>query len=373
MKIGIEARWLQRETTGFGKYAYNLLRELNDLNHGHQLSVYVNNRSVDRGLFANVRARRIVVPLRPPLYKQVGIPLDIVLKHRQLDLFHFLYNAPALFMPCPFVVTIHDLSYLHVPQMMSWVNRTLAWWQLRFSAAKARLIITDSENSKRDILNRLHIPENKIDVIPLGVEPSFRPISSDQKVALCRKYSIPGPFILYVGTYLPHKNLPTLIRAFGRLVAKGNSSLNLVLAGKKGRNAENIESLVEKLGLNRRVQMPGFVPDEDLPQLYGSCSVFVFPSLYEGFGLPMLEAMACGVPVIAARSSCLMEVGGDAAVYFDPASDEALADALERTLKNDGLRHDAVRQGFVQAAKFTWRRVAERTLRGYERAAELHH
>lgn len=368
MKIGIEARWLGRETTGFGKYARSLLQDYSLLQHGHEFDVYLDQPSAGDGCFRDPRFKSIVVSMRPPFYKQVGIPLDILWHRRRFDLFHFLYNAPPLVTPCPFVLTIHDLSYLHVPEMVSLLNRTTVWWQLRLKARKARRIITISENSKRDIVHRLRIPEAKIDVIPEGVEPAFAPAAPKRKEAVARRYRLGHPFFLYVGTYLSHKNLDTLVRAFARLAASRPAPVELVLAGKKGRNSENVERLVGQLGLQDRVRMTGFVADEDLPVLYSLCTAFVYPSRYEGFGLPLLEAMACGAPVLAANSSCLPEVGGQAAVYFATDGVGELSSLLLRILTEDHFRFELSRRGLARAAQFTWRATAEKTLAVYERA-----
>lgn len=370
MKIGLEARWLQVETTGFGKYALNLLRELNGIASGHDFLVYLKGRCESAGLFASTRMRPVVIPLPPPFYKQIGIPGDIICHDRRLDLFHFLYNAPSLCTPCPFVLTLHDLSYLHVPEMVSWLKRTTTWWQLKLKAARAKRIITISDNSKRDIVNYLRIPETRVDVIYHGIEPTFAPASSDRKRALVEKYGLVKPFLLYVGTYLPHKNLETLMRAFAQLTSSWRGPLELVLAGKQGRNSSNIKNVVEQLSLGDRVRMLGFVPDEDLPALYSLCTSFVYPSRYEGFGLPLLEAMACGAPVVAARSSCLPEIGGDAAEYFESNDVGMLAGSLLRILKEQDFRHELIRRGSARAVKFSWRAAAERTLQVYELATQ---
>ena len=368
MRIGAEGRWMGRHMTGFGRYARNLLRELKPLLPPGSFSVYVDEPYEIPELFADGGMERIVVPWRPPFYKQLGVPLDIVRRRRGFDLFHFLYNAPPLWTPCPFVLTLHDLSYLHVPEMVSWVNRTTSWLQFRLKAAKADRIIALSENTRRDIVRWLRIPESRIDVVYHGVEPAFAPAPPECKAALARRLRLDRPFLLYVGTYLPHKNLDTLVRAFSRLAGSWPGPLDLVLAGKPGRNSANIQQLVRHLGLESRVRMPGFVPEEDLPALYSLCSAFVFPSKYEGFGMPLLEAMACGAPVLSSRSSCLPEVGGDGAGYFRTEDEEGLAGLLERTLRDEDFRRDLVRRGRERARQFSWHAAARRTLSTYQRA-----
>jgi glycosyltransferase involved in cell wall biosynthesis len=359
--------------TGFGRYARTLLRELKPLLPPGSFSVYVDKPYEIPELFADGGMERIVVPWRPPFYKQLAVPLDIVRRRRGFDLFHFLYNAPPLWTPCPFVLTLHDLSYLHVPEMVSWVNRTTSWLQLRLKAARAERIIALSENTRRDIVRWLRIPESRIDVVYHGVEPAFRPAPPDLKAVLARRLGLDRPFLLYVGTYLPHKNLDTLVQAFARVAGSWPGPLDLVLAGKPGRNSANIQRLVRQLGLESRVRMPGFVPEEDLPALYSLCSAFVFPSKYEGFGMPLLEAMACGVPVLSSRSSCLPEIGGDGAAYFRTGDEEGLAGLLERTLRDEDFRRDLVRRGRERAGQFSWHNAARRTLSAYQRALGRRH
>ncbi|HEV2208402.1 MAG TPA: glycosyltransferase family 1 protein [Verrucomicrobiae bacterium] len=373
MNIGAEGRWMGSHMTGFGRYARNLLRELKSLMPPGSLSVYVDKPYEIPELFADGGMERIVVPWRPPFYKQLGVPLDIVRRRRRFDLFHFLYNTAPVWTPCPFVLTLHDLSALYVPEMLNWVNRMNIWWQHRLKAARAERIIALSENTSRDIVRWLRIPESKIDVVYHGVEPAFAPAEPERKADLARRLRLDRPFLLYVGTYLPHKNLDTLLRAFARLTGSWPGPLDLVLAGKPGRNSANIQRLVRDLGIESRVRMPGFVPEEDLPALYSLCSAFVFPSKYEGFGMPLLEAMACGAPVLSARSSCLPEVGGDGAAYFRTEDEEGLAGLLERTLRDEDFRQDLVRRGRERAGQFSWHDAARRTLSVYQRVLGRSH
>lgn len=368
MRIGAEARWMGLHMTGFGRYARNLLRELKPLLPPGSFSAYVDKPYEIPELFADGGMERIVVPWRPPFYKQLGIQLDIVRRRRGFDLFHFLYNSPPLWTPCPFVLTLHDLSYFYVPNMVSWVNRTTSWMQFRLKAARARRIIALTENTRRDIVRWLRIPESRIDVVYHGVEPAFAPAPPERKASLAHRLGLDRPFLLYVGTYLPHKNLDLLIRAFARVAGSWPGPLELVLAGKPGRNSANIQRLVRHLGLEDRIRMPGFVPEEDLPALYSLCQAFVFPSKYEGFGMPLLEAMACGAPVLSSRSSCLPEVGGDGAAYFGTEDEAGLAGLLDRILRDEDFRQDLVRRGRDRASQFSWENTARRTLSVYQRA-----
>jgi glycosyltransferase involved in cell wall biosynthesis len=374
MKIGMEARWITFEKTGFGNYALNLLRELSKIDNKNEYLVYLNKDYVNNNIFSNPNFEKKIISKRPEIYKHLSIPIDIITKKRKFDFFHFLYNAPSLIVPCPFVLTIHDVSYKYIPNMISKRNLMSITLQLTLNARKAVKIITVSENSKKDIVNFFHIPEEKIEVIYEGVDNSFRPVRDEQKKKeIGEKYGLPDKFILYVGTYLPHKNLETLLYAYRDVKKQLKIPHSLVLAGNKGRNYEEISRLISKLDLGKDVKTIGFVPDEDLPSVYSLSDLFVFPSHYEGFGLPLLEAMACGVPVISSDASCLPEIGGDAVIYFSAEDVEGLTKKMIKVISNKNLRDDLIERGIHRAKLFSWRKMAEATLKVYEDVyQELH-
>jgi glycosyltransferase involved in cell wall biosynthesis len=367
MQIGIEARWVCYDKTGFGNYALNLLKEIAKIDSINKFTIYLNEEFDAGRIGSNTNFEYRVIKRPPEIYKHLSIPGDLLLSGRRIDFFHFLYNAPSLWMPCPFVVTVHDVSFRHVPNMISIKDRWSLNLQFHLRLRKANKIITVSQNSKDDIIKYYGIPENKIVVIYEGVDSSFRVISDgEEKRAIAIKYNLPDKFILYVGTYLPHKNIDTLLRAYNRLRSHNRISHALVLAGKKGRNFSLINSLINELGLNNDVRTIGYVPPEDLPYIYNLSSAFVFPSFYEGFGLPLLEAMACGIPVVASRASCLPEIGGDAAIYFSPKDSLELAEVLKKVIEDKAIRHNAITKGLRRIDNFSWRRMAEKTLEVYE-------
>ena len=185
---------------------------------------------------------------------------------------------------------------------------------------------------------------------------------------MAEKYNLPPEFILYVGTYLLHKNLETLLKAYHSLKQHNNLTHSIVIAGKKGKNSNVINQLIYDLGLSSDVKMIGFVSDDDLPYVYNLSDLFVFPSLYEGFGLPLLEAMACGVPVLTANTSCLPEIGGKAAIYFSAKDKNELAEKILNILNNDSIRRKMIERGLQRSKLFTWRSMAEKTLKVYEAA-----
>jgi glycosyltransferase involved in cell wall biosynthesis len=366
MQIGLEARWITFERTGFGNYARNLIREMISLDNSNEYLVYVNKDFDCPDIFNRLNVKKIIINQFPEIYKHIGLPFNI-LRRGAPDIFHFLYNAPALLFPWPVVLTIHDMSYNHIPAMISLKNYLSINVQLQLTAKRCRRIITVSENSKKDIIFGLGIPSEKIDVIYEGVDPKFHRVEdTNLRKTVRRRYMLPGRFILYVGTYLPHKNLDVLLGAFHRLKCSHNIVHDLVLAGKQGRNFNSIFDRIHRLGLEGSVKCIGYVDDEDLACLYSLADVFVYPSLYEGFGLPLLESMACGTPVISSNSSCLPEIGGDACRYFNANETDACAKALCEVLENANEQTALVQKGYKNLQRFSWHRAAQKTLECYK-------
>jgi len=370
MIIGLEARWITFEKTGFGRYAFNLLKELSKIDHENRYLIYLNREYQNEQIFLKENFKKIFIKNIPEIYKHVCIPFDIISRNRNISLFHFLYNAPSLYMPCPYILTIHDVSYKYIPEMISFKNRFSIFLQLKLNAKRSKKIIAVSESSKKDIIKFFNVNEDKIDVIYEGVDESFRnKVDENKRKTIINKYELPKKFILYVGTYLPHKNLETLLCAFHSLKTNTDIKHKLVLAGKKGKNYSVIAKLISDFNLEKDVLRLGFIPDDDLPVIYNLSELFVFPSLYEGFGLPILEAMSCGVPVLASASSCLPEIGGDAAEYFRPKDIEALGKKIFKIIKNSNLKVELREKGFQRAKLFSWSRMAEKTLELYERVS----
>jgi len=261
------------------------------------------------------------------------------------------------------VLTVHDMSFEYFPEAVD--DRTLAYLREELPAAvrKADLIIADSENTKRDIIRFLAVPELKVRVVYLGVDEMFRPITDHrQRSEVRQRYSLPERFILFVGTLQPRKNLMGLVRAFAALNSGSDFPHLLVIAGGVGWKNEGLRELIMELGLAEKVHFTGYVVEADLPVLYNLAEVFVLPSLYEGFGLPVIEAMACGVPVLTSVTSCLPEVAGDAALLVDPHSVEDMAAGLRRLLVDGKLRERCIARGFERARLFTWERSARETM-----------
>lgn len=300
------------------------------------------------------------------LWFRLRLPLTIETWTGPLDLFH----APDFFLPpvkkaTRTLLTVHDLSFVREPEsVMPGMMRHLATWVPR-SVQRANHVIAVSESTRRDLIELYHTPPEKISVLYHGVSAEFAPISDPNRLAAVRqKYSLPvQPLVLSVGTLQPRKNYQRLVQAF----AKVAPAAALVIAGSQGWHFGEIITEVQRQGLESRVRFLGFVEEADLPLLYNLATVFVYPSLYEGFGLPVLEAMACGVPVVASLRSALPEVVGSAGRLIDPLDVEAMAGALTQLLDNEALRHRLAAAGLAQAARFSWTKTAEQLVALYQK------
>ncbi|MCL4534492.1 MAG: glycosyltransferase family 4 protein [Bacteroidetes bacterium] len=302
------------------------------------------------------------------LWEQLVQPL--VLASRHIDVLHSMGYVQPLLCPCASVVTVHDLSFLLFPQYFNRLNRLYLAHFTRLSTYRADRVIAVSESTKRDLVRLLGLPAAKIETVHSAIQPGFEPIH-DRSVleAFRRRQGIAGPFILFISTLEPRKNAERLIAAFACLKRDHKLPHKLVLAGARGWRFERIFASVEELGLQNEVVFPGFVPPDDMPLWYNCAELFVYPSLYEGFGSPPLEAMACGTPVVASDSASLPEIVGDAALLVEPTDVDGLADAIWRILSSPTLRMELAEKGLQRAKKFSWTKTARRTIKVYESIA----
>jgi glycosyltransferase involved in cell wall biosynthesis len=269
---------------------------------------------------------------------------------------------------------VHDLSFLRYPQgahpaLLAWLTKAVPR-----SLRRARHVLADSESTRTDLIELMQIPTNRITVIGAGVEERFQPVNDPVTLAQVRsRYQLPDRFVLSISTLEPRKNFTGLIAAFNQMATTSGTSsmadLHLVIAGGKGWLYDDIFAAAERSPLRERIYFAGYVTDEDLPALYNLATLFAFPSHYEGFGIPVLEAMACGTPVVCADNSSLPETAGDAAFLVEATDTDALADAMHQLLIDTSLRETLVRRGFAQAARFTWEKAANRLLRVYHNVA----
>ncbi len=373
MHIAIDAHSVGAQLGGNESYATNLIEALAEIDQANSYTLYVTKQTaVDR--FAN-RWPNFKVKRTLPHTPLVRIPLTLSkeLRRHPVDVLHVQYTAPP-FAPCPVVVTIHDLSFEHLPETFN--RRSVA--QLRFTvrrtARKAARILTSSEFSRRDIVETYAINPDRVAVTPLAAPAYFAPVENETELQRLREnYGIERDYILSLGSIQPRKNLVRLIEAYLclRRIRPKSKLPQLVLAGKRGWLDNETFRAADREDFGRDVVFTGYVPEPDLPALYSGAISFVYPSFFEGFGLPVVEAMQCGVPVIAGNRTSLPEVVGEAGLLFDPFDTKELSDALARVIDDQKLRKTLREKGLKRAKNFSWRTTAQRTLRAYEEAATM--
>lgn len=362
LRIGIDAsRVAVTGRTGTERYSYELLAALARIDRRNDYWLYCNGLPRDLPpLGVNFRLRNLPWP-RIWTHLRLG-PAACV---DRLDTLFIPAHVVPLVHPPRCVVTLHDLGYLAFPQAHTARRRLELHLTTLWSTRAAQRIIAISQATKDDLVRHYGVAPARITVVHHGVTPEFAPVEPQQCTAGAARYGIDGPYLLYVGTIQPRKNLQRLIEAFAQIVSAAEPAqpgLQLVIAGKRGWLSEPIERRAVELGLAGRVRFTGYVADADLPALLSGALAFAFPSLYEGFGLPILEAMACGAPVLTSTSSALPEVAGDAALLVDPRDTAAIARGLLQLATGADLRAELRARGFARATQFSWEHCAQQTL-----------
>jgi len=364
LRIGVNALYLIPGGVGGTEiYLRNLLRSLADIDSTNEYVLFTNretgrdlaprqaNFRIDKqGVRASFRPARIV-------WEQTVLPLAIA--RRRVDvLLNPGFTAPIL-CGCPQVTVFHDLQHKRHPEHFRWFD--LLFWRflLFWSAHVSRALIADSEATRADLLRFYRLPEQRVRVIPLGVDPKFFEIARARR---------PEPMLLSVSTLHPHKNFDRLLRAFA-VFHRARPEFRLVVAGLRGFDAANLERLRQELGLTDHVEFTGWIPREDLYALYARAFAFLYPSTFEGFGLPVLEALAAGVPAVCSNIEPLSSIAGDAVLQFDPEDEKALLDAVTRLVCDEGLRAQLATAGPQRANQFSWKTTARLTLDAVEAAA----
>lgn len=377
MRIGIEGKVLNPRAGGIGRYAINLIRSLLELEgargEGLELVLFTGPQT-SPGSLATLDREYVECRLRLKsslLRSLLSIPT--ALARQPVDLFHGLDHVgiPLLSNRTRCVVTIHDVLPLQLPELFPPRHRLVVGAALRWVVARAARIIVPSRAVRDSLAGFFPQAAARLAVIPEGCEERFAPCDDGGKRAVVpHRYGLPERYILFVGTLEPRKNLVNLVRAFERLRASGEREQRLVLAGGRGWRCRPVFRAIRELGLEESVIFPGFVDDADLPELYRGAELFVYPSLHEGFGLPILEAMGCGVPVICSGTSSMPEVAGDAALLVDPHDPQGIAEAMARLLRDAGLRSSLREKGLRRARGFTWQAAAQSTLDLYRATAD---
>lgn len=358
MRIGFDVSSLCLTSSGVGTYVSSLFDALQAT--GDDTFVPLAH--------CGIRAIPILTGPRARLNKTVWMQavLPILLGRLDMDLCHFTNSVAPAWTPSPSIITIHDMTLWLYPQYHTYRRLAAMRPIIPLAARRANAVIAVSENTKRDIQDILHISPNKIHVIYEAASPHFKPVTDQHEIEATRRdLDLPERFILYVGNVEPRKNIERLVRAMARIEAHRARPISLVIVGSLAWGHEGILKAIEEIGVQDRVRFLGYVDTRSLVALYSMCEVFIYPSLYEGFGLPVLEAMACGAPVITSPNGSLHEIAGDGAAYIDPYSVDDIAETLCELLANPGLRDALRRQGFARTAQFSWDKAARQTLELY--------
>lgn len=364
-RVGLDAHMLGARETGNETYVRGLLEGLAHVEVPFDILLYHTARSrlpvdLPSGRFV---PRRVRPGGNLP---RVLAALPWAARQDQLELFHATtYTLPPA-LACEGVATVHDISFRFFPSAFSPRDRLLLSLAVPLSLRKAGRILTMSESSRRDIIRSYHVPEERVTAIPLAAGAAFQPVRDDARLGEMRhRYNLPPRYLLAVGNLQPRKNLSRLVEAFAELKRDDLQTPSLVLVGKALWRESDILATATRLGVREAIIVTGYVPESDLVTLYSGAECFIYPSLYEGFGLPPLEAMACGVPVITSATSSLPEVVGDAALTVDPLDVADLSRAIRRLLDDRPLRERLRAAGLARAATFSWAETARRTMEVY--------
>lgn len=364
MKIKINAQMLNLSNTarnaGVSRYIFELLREL-DKYKDENISIFLNYKNY-RPFFNNIKCLLTRLNTDNPLIRILWEQLILLFKCKRKDIIHF--PVPSIISPfirSPCIITVHDLAFIKF-KTDSWLKNRYRHYSLKYSLKKAKKIIAVSESTKKDIIHYFGIKPSKIRVLYEAANDRFK-VLKGSKTNLGKKLLLPKKYILSLGTIEPRKNLSRLIEAFDKLNLR---EYKLIIAGAKGWKYKKIFEKLDSLKRRRDIIFTGYIDDKDLPQLYNNASVFVFPSLYEGFGLPVLEAMSCGCPVITSNTSSLPEVTCKASILINPYDIKEITRAIKKVLTDNKLRSKLIKEGLKQSKKFSWKKCAKETLEVYK-------
>ena len=377
LKIGVGAQTLLEQSAGMTSYAFGLLSEIlrQDKSNFYDFLLFRSFPKKPEYMFGmgknfSYRYQRFF-PFRlfHKLYKwEIGIPLDLFFGSHDLYFFPNFVIYPHL--GGKNIVVVPDLTFEKVPQ---YVDRQNVEFLKKFvppSVAKADHIVTISNYTKGDLIQTYKVPDRKITVAYPGVDPvNFRPRGLEEIAAIKRKYAIEKPFILYLGTLEPRKNIPSILKAYAGL--KNRQEYSLVLAGKKGWLYEEIFQTVRKLGIEKEVIFTGYIPDDDRPILMAAAQLFVFPSFFEGFGMPVVEAQACGTPVVTSNTTSLPEAVGEGAILVDPENTNELKEAMEKILSSPKIANQLKEKGLQNARRFNWASSARKVIEIFNRLSKM--
>jgi glycosyltransferase involved in cell wall biosynthesis len=375
MRIAVDYTAAVNQTAGIGRFVRSLIKAVTEIDKRNQY-LLVHARPNDDAVLEfptapNVSRRPLPIQERllTILWHRANLPVPIDVFTGAIDLFH----SPDFVLPplraARSILTVHDLAFLLFPECAHEALREYLLRVVPHSARRASFVVADSENTANDVICLLGVPPERVAVVPGGVDARFQPVTDPEGLqAMRRRLQVESaPYVLFVGVIEPRKNLQGLIAAFELAKKRYRLPHKLVVVGRKGWLSDGIYEKYQRSSVREDIVFPGFIPDADLPTLYSAAAALVMPSFYEGFGLPLLEAMACGTPVIASNAASLPEVVGDAAPQVDPNDIDALAETLAQILQDNGLRAINRVRGLERAAQFTWHAAAQKLLDVYER------
>jgi glycosyltransferase involved in cell wall biosynthesis len=366
MRIGLDAHYIGARAGGNETHVRNLLEGLHSLHTAHEFIVFC-RPDMQQTLAQEYGFQTAAIPVHSS-YLRVPLALPWLARKFRLDLLHLHYTAPPV-CPCPFVLTMHDLVAFRFPESLPILDRYRLQLLSGHSLRRAAQIFTVSHAVKQEIMARFHMDATRITVTPNALHPRYlQPISPQARATIRKKHALPERYVLFVGLIQPRKNLDHLAAAFAQLRERGYPH-TLVIAGRKAWLHEAMLHRINALGLADRLHFTGYVNDDELPALYAEAEVFAFPSAYEGFGIPIIEALACGTPVLASPDPALVEVAGGGALHVEPHDTHAMTDALARLIDDATLRAALLDQGRPHALAYTTARMAQAAIEGYEAAA----
>lgn len=374
MKIGIDSRaanWYRG--TGIGTYTYQIINSLNKIDSINEYLLFMpKDNNSDIKFSNNYKIRNISQNMNGNFWDEINIPN--ILKNTEIDIYHVPQNGVGLPKEkvCPFVITLHDIIPYKMPKTVGETYLKIFQNEMPEIISKCDGIITVSNYSKQDISSAFNFPKDKIFVTHLAHEDIYTLLDKKQcKNFIKKNYFIEEDFILYVGGFSPRKNIVGLIQAFSKLSSNfKKSNLKLVIAGKQGKSYSIYKKTAENLHIADKVIFPGFIPLKHMPIFYNACTLFVYPSLYEGFGLPPVEAMACGAPVIASNITSIPEVVEDAGILINPYDVDELCIAMNSIIEDKNIRDDLIKKSLSRSLNFSWLKTAEKTINAYKSILE---